>query len=189
MAKNLTMESNKKTPELLLLSIHRAIQILMRKILGTWLFFQQFMITRSLVRGADEKFQKVVNWTSTEWVLETSSLVSQIWISFVIEHLICSQVEACMQHLQSNSKFLPWVGGDINGKFLSIFKWYLLMCMWESIQAHRRGKPPIAQVHRGAGNPQLQCSSMQNTQSGNSLLLCSSQTRKTTFCKDCKLIS
>lgn len=64
-----------------------------------WFFFQEVMVI-IIIRTAYKKLQQIQNGSSREWILVAATLVSQVGIAFVIEHLISSQIHTGMKYLQ-----------------------------------------------------------------------------------------
>lgn len=52
------------------------------------------------IRQTDEEFEQIQNGSSTERILVASTFVSQIRISFVVEHFVGRQIHAGVQNLK-----------------------------------------------------------------------------------------
>jgi len=57
-------------------------------------------MVNTMIRMAHKKLQQVQNGSPRERILIAATLVSQVGIAFVVEHLIGGQVHAGMQNLQ-----------------------------------------------------------------------------------------
>lgn len=64
-----------------------------------WFFFQEVMVF-IVIRMAYKELNQIQNGSSREWIFIAATLVSQVGIMFVVEHLICSQIHAGMKYLQ-----------------------------------------------------------------------------------------
>jgi hypothetical protein len=63
------------------------------------LFFQEVKVI-TIIRTADKKLQQIQNGSPGEWILISTTLISQVRIALVVEHLIGSQIHAGMEYLQ-----------------------------------------------------------------------------------------
>lgn len=54
----------------------------------------------TIIRAANEKLQQIQNGSLRERILISTTLISQIRIAFVVEHLIGGQIHAGMEYLQ-----------------------------------------------------------------------------------------
>jgi hypothetical protein len=62
-------------------------------------FFQEIMII-TIIGAANKKLQQIQNGFTREWILILTTLISQVRVAFVVEHLIGGQIHAGMEYLQ-----------------------------------------------------------------------------------------
>jgi hypothetical protein len=63
-------------------------------------FFFQEVMDITIIRAANKKLQQIQNGSPRERILISTTLISQIRIAFVVEHLIGGQIHAAMEYLQ-----------------------------------------------------------------------------------------